>query len=186
MSHTKGIAQAREVGAEGEERTCKALAHVPAGEGTRSLWVFGELVTQKIPGRRTGGAYALFEVATRPGAGPPPHVNHREDESFYVLEGEYEFLVDERTVMAQAGSLIYVPKGSLHAHNGVGEGKGRMLVTQTPGGLYERFFEELGKEADGDDVQPPPVFEGRPGARKIIAVAARYGIEIPPANSKEF
>ena len=147
MSNTKGIAQAREVGAEGEERTCKALAHVPAGEGTRSLWVFGELVTHKIPSRRTGG---------------------------------------ERTVMAQAGSLIYVPKGSLHAHNGVGEGKGRMLVTQTPGGLYERFFEELGKEADGDDVQPPPVFEGRPGARKIIAVAARYGIEIPPANSKEF
>ncbi len=115
MSHAKGIAQAREVGAEGEERTCKALAHAPAGQGTRSLWVFGELVTQKIPSRRTGGAYTLFEVATRPGAGPPPHVNHREDESFYVLEGEYEFLVDERTVMAQAGSLIYVPKGCLPA-----------------------------------------------------------------------
>jgi hypothetical protein len=61
-----------------------------------------------------------------------------------------------------------------------------MLVTQTPGGLYERFFEELGKEAGGDDVQSPPVFEGRQGARKIVAVAARYGIEIPPANSKEF
>jgi quercetin dioxygenase-like cupin family protein len=181
VSHTKGIAQAREIGAEGEERTYKALAHVPASEGTSSLRVFGELLTYKIPSRWTGGAYSLFEVATQPGAGPPPHVNHREDESFYVLEGVYEFLVDERTVMAQAGSLIYVPKGILHAHNGVGEG--RMLVTQTPGGLYERFFEELDKVADGDDAQPP-VFEDRPGARKIVAVAARYGIGIPPPDQK--
>jgi hypothetical protein len=101
-----------------------------------------------------------------------------------VLEGEYEFLVDERTVMAPAGSLIYVPKGSLHAHYSVGEGEGRMLVIQTPGGLYERFFEELGKEADGDDAEPP-VFEDRRGARMIIAVSAPYGIEIPPPYSKE-
>jgi mannose-6-phosphate isomerase-like protein (cupin superfamily) len=146
--------------------------------------VFGELATCKVPSHRTGGAYALFEVSTQPGAGPPPHVQHREDESFYVLEGKYEFLLDDRTVMAQAGSLIYVPKGVLHTHNSLGEGEGRMLMTQTSGGLYERFFEELGKEADGDDAEPP-VFEDQPGARKIVAVAARYGIEIPPPNSKE-
>jgi len=180
----KGIAHAHKISTEGEERTYEAVAHVPAGEGTSSLWVFGELVTYKIPSRRTGGAYSLFEVTTEPGAGPPPHVNHREDESFYVLEGKYEFLVDERTVMAQAGSLIYVPKGILHAHYSVGKGEGRMLVSQTPGGLYERFFEELGKEADGDDAEPC-VFDDRPGARKIVVVAAQYGIEIPPPFSKE-
>jgi mannose-6-phosphate isomerase-like protein (cupin superfamily) len=146
--------------------------------------VFGELATCKVPSHRTGGAYALFEVSTRPGAGPPPHVQHREDESFYVLEGKYEFLLDDRTVMAQAGSLIYVPKGVLHTHNSLGEGEGRMLMTQTPGGLYERFFEELGKKAGGS-ASSPPAFEDRPGARKIVAVAARYGIEIPPPNSKE-
>jgi mannose-6-phosphate isomerase-like protein (cupin superfamily) len=181
---TKGITQAHEISAEGEERTYKAVAHVPAGEGTSSLWVFGELVIHKIPSRRTGGAYSLFEVTTQPGAGPPPHVNHREDESFYVLEGDYQFLSGGETIRAGAGSLLYVPKGTLHTHENVGDGAGRMLVSQTPGGLYERLFEELGKEADGDDAGPP-VFEDRPGVRKILAVAARYGIEIPPPGSKE-
>jgi len=52
-----------------------------------------------------------------------------------VLEGEYEFVLEGRTLRASMGSLIYVPKGTLHAHKNVGEGVGRMLVSQTPGGL---------------------------------------------------
>src|SRR5215203_6300769 len=97
-----------------------AAVNIPPGEGRRTSWVLDELVTYKIPSRRTGGAYALFEVDTRAGAGAPPHVQHREDESFYVLEGEYEFLVEGRTINAGAGSLIYVPRGNLHVHNNVG------------------------------------------------------------------
>ena len=153
------------------------MTHIPLGEGRRTLWVLGELVTHKVPSWQTGGAYALFEVTTQPGAGPPPHVNHREDESFYVLEGEYEFLMEGSTIRAGAGSLLYVPKGTLHAHNGVGEGVGWMLVTQTPGGLYERFFEELGKVAEGDDAEPR-VFEEQADEESIVATAAKYGIEI--------
>ena len=45
----------------------------------------GDLVTYKVTSDQTGGAYSLFEVASQPGAGPPPHVQHREDEAFYVL-----------------------------------------------------------------------------------------------------
>jgi quercetin dioxygenase-like cupin family protein len=101
MSHTVGAAHRRESHPVEEEREA---GHVLAGEGKRTLWVMGELLTQKIPGRTTGGAYSLFEVATPPGAGPPPHVNHREDEAFYVLEGGYEFLVDEHRLRAEAGA----------------------------------------------------------------------------------
>jgi quercetin dioxygenase-like cupin family protein len=50
--------------------------------------------------RETGGAYSLFEVTTQPGGRVLAHVQHREDESFYVLEGEYEFLVEGRTLRA--------------------------------------------------------------------------------------
>jgi quercetin dioxygenase-like cupin family protein len=142
----------------------EGIAHMPPGEGP-SQWVFGELVTYKTTGEQTGGAYSLFEVETPPGSGPPPHIQHREDESFYVLEGDYEFLDEERTIRASVGSLIYVPKGNLHAHKNVGEGVGRLLVTQTPGGLYERFFESL-------------IFEDQPDVARIPALAARYGIEI--------
>jgi mannose-6-phosphate isomerase-like protein (cupin superfamily) len=147
----------------------EALAHVLPGEGRRSLWVMGEFVTLKVPSRRTGEAYSLFEVVSQPETGPPLHVQHREDESFYVLEGDYEFLLEDHTLRPEAGSLIYVPKGVLHAHRNVGEGTGKMLLNQTPGGLYELFFEKAGKPANG---------EADPAG--IEAIAAEYGIEILP------
>lgn len=152
--------------------------HLGRKEG-RSLWLLGELVTYKIPSRQTGGAYSHFEATTDPGAGPPPHAHHREDEAFYVLEGEYEFLVDGHTLKAEAGSLVYVLKGTLHAHRNVGKGVGGMLLTQTPGGLYEHFFEQAGRPVDGDD-GGLPVFEEQPDAASIVAIAAEYGMEIPP------
>jgi quercetin dioxygenase-like cupin family protein len=183
VSHPKVITQGRKTGAEEEGRTHKALAHVPAGEGTSSMWVMGELLTQKTPSQRTGGAYALFEVATTPGAGPPTHIHHREDESFYVLEGEYEFHIEGGTIRARAGSLLYFPKGTLHAHRGVGDGVGRMLVTQTPGGLFERFFEEVGGSVE--DEGEPGSFEKQPDVERVVATAAKYGIEIPPPIVEE-
>jgi mannose-6-phosphate isomerase-like protein (cupin superfamily) len=146
------------------------------GEG-RSLWVLGGLVTRKVSSERTGGAYSLFEVTARPQEGAPPHIQHREDECFYVLEGDFEFLDDVRAFVTGPGSLIYGPKGNLHAFENVGEDTGRMLVSQTPGGLHERFFEELGEEARERTI--PPVPDGTPNVGKIIAIAAKYGIEIP-------
>jgi quercetin dioxygenase-like cupin family protein len=180
MSHTADIEQRHKARGVDHGKLGEGVAHVPPGDGGTSLWVLGEFVTRKVPSRRTGGAYSLFEAATPPGAGPPPHVHHREDEAFYVLEGEYEFLVDGSTLNAKAGSLIYVPKGTLHAHENVGEGVGRMLLTQTPGGLYELFFEKVGRPTDGDDGEPP-AFEDRPEVeRGIVEVASEHGIEIPP------
>ena len=49
------------------------------------VWVMGEMVTCKVTSDQTSGAYSLFEITTRPGDGPPPHVQHWEDESFYPL-----------------------------------------------------------------------------------------------------
>ena len=161
----------------GEGKIETSVSHLAPGEGSKLLRVFGELVAYKITSDRTGGAYSLFEVVTGPGSGPPPHVQHREDEPFYVLKGEYEFLVEDRTVEAGAGSLIYVPKGHLHAYINVGEGTARMMVSQTPGGLHERFFEEIGVPATDEPRRPG--FAGLQDMRKIVAIAAEYGIEMP-------
>ena len=157
-----------------------SVTHVGPGEGSKSLWVFGELVVCKIASCRTGGAYSLFEVVTQPGGGPPPHVQHREDEAFYVLEGKYAFLVEGRTIRAGAGSLISAPKGNLHAYNNVGEERGRMLVSQTPGGLHERFFEEIGEPANDESRLGS---KGKADVGKIAAIAAGFGIEIPAASN---
>jgi mannose-6-phosphate isomerase-like protein (cupin superfamily) len=177
MSHTADFVQNYQVREVEHDKLGKETTHLPLGEGTRSLWVMGVLVTYKIPSHRTGGAYALFEVTTQPGAGPPPHIHHREDESFYLLEGDYEFLIGGETLRVGADSLLYLPKGTLHAHKNVGEGAGRMLLTQTPGGLYECFFEEVGKPANGEAGSSG--FEDQPDVSRIVKVAAEYGIEIP-------
>jgi mannose-6-phosphate isomerase-like protein (cupin superfamily) len=161
-----------------EERIERSVTHVAPGEGSESLWVFGELVTCKVTSHQTGGAYSLFEVVTWPGDGAPPHIQHREDEAFYVVEGEYEFLDEGRTISTGAGSLIDVPKGNLHAHKNVGEKPGTMLVSQTPGGLYERFFEQIGEETK--DRSTPPVSNDPSDAEGIAKIAAEYGIEMPP------
>ena len=111
----------------------KGVAHIPPGAGAKSLWVLGEPVTCKTISDQTGSAYSHFEVESRPVPGPPPHVQHREGESFWVLEGEYEFVVEGHTTRAGVGSLVYAPRGNLHAHKNVGDGPGRMLLSQTPG-----------------------------------------------------
>ena len=153
----------------------RGVAYVRPGEGKLSR-VFEEVVTRKVASERTGGAYSLFEVVARPRGGVPPQIHHREDECFYVLEGEFEFLVEGRAKRARAGSLLYVPKGTLHAHKNVGEGVGRMLVSQTPGGSYERFFEEIGEDTTSDIV--PSFEDGSPEATRIAKFAADYGIEL--------
>jgi mannose-6-phosphate isomerase-like protein (cupin superfamily) len=154
----------------------RSAAQVGPGEG-RALWVLGERVTLKVASEQTGGAYSLFEVVSQPQGGPLPHIQHREDECFYVLEGEFEFLNNDCISRAGAGSLVYVPKGNLHAYKNVGNEPGRMLVSQTPGGLHERFFEELGEWAKD---RSKPVPEEPPNAQRIVTIAAKYGIEISP------
>jgi quercetin dioxygenase-like cupin family protein len=166
-----------------ENKLETGVAHIPPGEGRRSLWVMGEMVTCKITSDQTSGAYSLFEITTQPGVGPPPHVQHWEDESFYVLEGGYEFLDGGRTIRAGVGSLIYVPRGNLHAHKNVGEGVGKMLVSQTPGGSHERFFEEVGEPVDSE--AGSLFFENQPDVASIVAIAAKYGIEIPVPIAEE-
>jgi mannose-6-phosphate isomerase-like protein (cupin superfamily) len=150
-------------------------------EEGRAVWVLGtQLMTYKVSAEQTGGAYSLFEGLVPPRDGTPPHIHHREDECFYVLEGEFEFSVGDDTLLAEAGTLVYIPRGTLHAFRNVGEEPGRLLISQTPGGLHERFFEEAGEAAA--DTRIPPVPKGSPDFERIAAIAAKYGTEIPPVS----
>jgi quercetin dioxygenase-like cupin family protein len=60
--------------------------HVPAGTGT-AYWGPGELMIFLITGEETGGAFLMSEISVAPGGGTPPHIHHREDEAFRLLEG---------------------------------------------------------------------------------------------------
>ena len=144
------------------------------GEG-RTVWVVGDRYTIKTSGEDTGGAFALIEAVVPPGGGPPPHIHHREDEAFYVLEGELAFHVDGRDIAAGAGAWVTLAKGSLHHFKNVGDRPARMLIVVTPAGL-ERYFLEVGRAAsdeDGESMPPTPE-----DIEKLVAVAPQYGIEI--------
>src|SRR3954454_547805 len=95
------------------------------GEG-RSVWVVGDLYTIKASGEETGGAFALIEALVPPGGGPPPHLHHREDEAFYVLEGELRFHVAGRDLAVGAGAWITLARGGLHHFQNVGDRPARM------------------------------------------------------------
>ncbi len=141
------------------------------GPATRTPW--GELVTRKAADGRTGGAYSLFEVEVDSKGGPPPHVQHREDECFYVVEGRFEFLIEAEKIEAGPGSMVYAPKGELHAFKNTGDTAGRLLVIQTPGGIYEHLLREAGE----------PAVEGIPDATGFIRIAADYGMEVVPLGA---
>lgn len=151
---------------------------VPAGEGEK-LWVLGDLYEFKAGGDDTGEAFALFETTATPGLpGPPMHVHHREDESFYVLEGEMEVTVNGETAMAVAGTFFHIPRGTPHTFKNAGEVPARFLGLVAPAGL-ERFFGEIG-EPVVDGGEPP---SGPPDIEKVLMTAPKYGLEILPPPS---
>lgn len=140
----------------------------------KSLWVLGDLYTFKVAGEETGESFAMIEVQVQPQNGPPPHIHHREDETFYILEGEFSFLHGGRTFAATAGSFIHIPKGTLHTFKNVGASPGRFLVVITPAG-FEKFFEDIGEPAV-DKPYPPPFDPAI--VEKLMALAPKYNLEV--------
>ena len=69
----------------------------------RTVAVVGDVYRFLVTGGDTNGKYALWEALVPPGGGPPPHVHSREEEGFYVLDGELTFTVDGERVEAKAG-----------------------------------------------------------------------------------
>ena len=137
-----------------------------------------DLVTFVAKAENTGGAYSLFETVTPPGAGAPPHLQHLEEELFFVLEGEYTFLVGEQQRVLHAGDQAFIPRETVHAYTNTGSQKARMLIMTTPGGIHEKFFAEAG-EWIADPMNPSEP-KGPPNIPHLLAVAPKYGVEILP------
>jgi len=83
------------------------------GEG-ETFWSFGALATVKASGETTGGRVGVIELLAPKGAGSPMHVHHREDEWFYVTEGELAFWVGGRVIPAAAGAFVFGPRDIPH------------------------------------------------------------------------
>lgn len=71
----------------------------------RTIAVVGDVYRFLATGEDTIGKYAVFEALVPPGGGPPPHVHSREEEGFYILDGEITFTINGEKVVAKAGTF---------------------------------------------------------------------------------
>jgi quercetin dioxygenase-like cupin family protein len=140
--------------------------------GSHDLDVVGSRIRILIDAKTTGGSHVMVHDTTPPGGGPPPHIHSREDETFYILEGELEFLLGDRWVRKSAGDSVFGKRGIPHTYRNVGTTPSRMIMVATPAG-FERFFEEVDRMSKS----------GPPTPEALIELGGRYGLEFlpPPA-----
>lgn len=140
----------------------------------KTVHLLGNLVTFGGRGTATGNSFSLVDVKTAPGAGTPPHLQKNDDEAFYVLEGEYEFMLDGRFVTGKPGAFVFVPRGTPHFFRNASTAPARMIIINLPGGLHEGFFEEAGDDIGDATAFPAPAAPDMP---RLMTAANRFGIE---------
>jgi quercetin dioxygenase-like cupin family protein len=144
------------------------------------FWFFGGLVTVKASAEQSGGRYSLTEQLFSGGMATPLHSQPEDNESFYVLEGEATFyLEDGQSIPASAGSFVHVPAGVAHAFQ-VDSETARILNVTTA--QHERFFRATSDPAQTRTILP----EAPPDMERIMAAAQEYGVEIlgPPPGAQ--
>lgn len=147
------------------------------GEGDARWWLGVTLATIKATGKETGGRYALVEVLEPEGEEAPLHVHHREDEGFYVLEGELTFEIGEEKIKAGPGSFVFGPKDVPHRYT-VQSGPARLLFVLSPAGFEELIY---ATSEPARELTLPPQPDGPPDPaemEQLGAIVRQYGCEI--------
>src|SRR3712207_1192333 len=166
-----------------EENVAERVFALEEGEGNARWWA-GGLATIKATGKETGDLYSIVEVLEPQGARAPLHLHRKEDEAFYILEGEMTFRIGEETIKAHPGSFVFGPRDVPHAYT-VDSGPARLLFLLSPAG-FEGFIEDISKPAKELTLPPsepedPPDEEettDEAGSESFAVLEARYGCEI--------
>jgi len=106
---------------------------LPLGTG-RAINVLGDNMTLRLTAEDTGGAFTLVEQANAPGVGIPLHFHKNEDELFHILEGSMAFTIGDQSLMASAGTTVFLPRNLPHAWKVVGEVPVKTLLQIFPAG----------------------------------------------------
>lgn len=149
-------------------RRVMSIAIVRAGEGES---VSAGLMRIRIleVGGHTQHRLGVVEVTIPPHVdGPPQHIHHEHEETFYVVSGTPTFTCGTDTIIADLGTLAVAPIGVPHTFGNPGDVPAIMLCTVTPD-LYIDYFREL------DALTPGPTGLD---SRAVAEVMARYATEI--------
>lgn len=137
------------------------------GRTPAPLNIVGEETIVKVAAADSGGQLAFFHLVAPPMSGPPRHVHSREDELFYVLEGELVFELDGVRHTVGAGGTVYLQRGVVHTYQNFTDSDARLLIATTPGGFSELFV-EISAATPLGSVMPP--FE------VLMSLSEKYGI----------
>jgi mannose-6-phosphate isomerase-like protein (cupin superfamily) len=120
-----------------------------------------------ITAAQTDGRISSWEETVAPGEGTPPHIHHREDEMFHVLEGRVRIWCGAETFEVGPGDTAVLPRGIRHHFQNQGDCDARLLVVCTPGG-FDGMLADAGDRLAQDPATGPEVF---------AELAPRYGLE---------
>jgi quercetin dioxygenase-like cupin family protein len=153
------------------------VKYVPAGKGPMYCGP-GDRVSFLVTGAESHAGCFIVEGMTAPGGGPPPHIHHFEDESFYILEGTALFQAGGQTIRANPGDFIHIPRGTVHSLKNDGAVPTRTVIIVSPAGPTgaQQFFEEAFYPATDRSAPLPPITEEL--VRRMMAAAARNGTEL--------
>jgi quercetin dioxygenase-like cupin family protein len=138
-------------------------------------WWWGNLATIKLTGEDTHGGLTVVELIMGPGRMTPPHVHHREEETFLITRGQLTFQIGEDEIEAGPGDLVVGPRDIPHRFTAGPDGA-TVLFLLTPAGLEglvrEQSVPATRRELPGPDDVPPPDLD------RMREIALRYGCEL--------
>jgi quercetin dioxygenase-like cupin family protein len=160
-----------------EERAAKPVAVAP-GDGISVESPLGGVLTFTSTSADSGGALTAIDAVNPPGAGPPLHV-HEQDELIYTLEGTFRVKLGDELFHAPPGSFVFIPGGTPHTWQNVGDGPARFFAAVMPAstGFEEHFigcaelaaeergleaFARIGRETGALEVLGPPLAQSAP------------------------
>ena len=149
-----------------------------------AIWFLGALAQVRVSGAQTGGAFAVADHLAQRGNASPVHVHDRDDETFFVLDGELRvFVGEEEEHAAGPGTVAVLPRRLRHAYVVI-SATARFLTLHTPAG-FEQFAAEAGQPARALTLPPPPA--GPPDFAALAQAAALHQITIlaPPPQQPE-
>ena len=142
----------------------------------------GDIYTFLATTEETDGAYFVLEGMVPPDAGPPPHIHHDQDESFYIVEGQLEIMVGGDVREAKADDFSHVSKGTPHSFINRSQSPAKLVATFVPAGNVEKFFREAMNETTDRNSTPPTLDDAM--IQRFLAAAERNGVEfLPPPDA---
>ena len=139
--------------------------------------VAGDINTIVASKEDTGRTYSFIEAKVFPGGGPAPHIQTREHEGFYVIEGQLIFKVDKQRIEAKPRTFGNVPPNVLHSFKNETNEIAKLIIILSPPGM-EQLFIEICMEVSDINIKPSPFTNEQ--IQKLPTLASKYGMEIKP------